>query len=85
MRIPVLRAMRGGCTGAWHASSPCDGDDVGSPAPHTTPTQVVPWDFTLVAVKQWIWKRSDDLVINYSVRGPTTKLKMPSIRPPDDA
>lgn len=24
--------------------------------------QVVPWDFSLAAVKQWIWKRSDDLV-----------------------
>lgn len=49
-------------------------------APHGL--QVVPWDFSLAAVKQWIWKRSDDLVLNYSVRDPATPLRLPKIRPP---
>ncbi|KAL4423890.1 hypothetical protein ABPG75_001191 [Micractinium tetrahymenae] len=41
----------------------------------------VPYDFSLAAVKQWIFKRSDDLVLHYSVRD-STPLKLPAIRPP---
>jgi WD repeat-containing protein 48 len=44
--------------------------------------QAVPWDFSLAAVRQWIWRRSDDLVIHYSVRDPRTPLRLPAIRPP---
>lgn len=42
----------------------------------------VPWDFSLAAVRQWIWRRSDDLVLHYSVREPGTPLRLPAIRPP---
>ncbi|KAI3432393.1 hypothetical protein D9Q98_003949 [Chlorella vulgaris] len=42
----------------------------------------VPWDFSLAAVRQWIWRRSDDLVLHYSVRDRTTPLKLPAIRRP---
>ncbi len=41
----------------------------------------VPYDFSLAAVKQWIFKRSDDLVLHYSV-GDNKPLKLPAIRPP---
>ncbi|KDD73147.1 hypothetical protein H632_c2485p1 [Helicosporidium sp. ATCC 50920] len=44
----------------------------------------VPWDFTLAAVRQWIWKNPEDLVINYSISGPETMLRMPSIKPPEE-
>jgi WD repeat-containing protein 48 len=42
----------------------------------------VPWDFSLAAVRQWIWRRSDDLVLHFSVRNHGTPLKLPAIRPP---
>lgn len=42
----------------------------------------VPYDFSLAAVKQWIFKRSDDLVLHYSLRDENTPLKLPAIRPP---
>ncbi len=42
----------------------------------------VPWDFSLAAVRQWIWRRSDDLVLHYSVRDERTPLRLPAIRPP---
>lgn len=42
----------------------------------------VPWDFSLAAVRQWIWRRSDDLVLHYSVRDHGTPLRLPAIRPP---
>ncbi len=42
----------------------------------------VPWDFTLAAVKQWMWKRPEDLKLEYSVREPVTPLKIPAIRAP---
>ncbi|PSC73533.1 WD repeat-containing 48 [Micractinium conductrix] len=42
----------------------------------------VPWDFSLAAVRQWIWRRSEDLVINYSVRDHRAPLKLPAIHPP---
>lgn len=43
---------------------------------------VVPWDFSLAAVKQWMWKRSDDLILHYSIRDASIPLKLPNIRPP---
>jgi WD repeat-containing protein 48 len=42
----------------------------------------VPWDFTLAAVKQWMWKRSEDLRLEYGIRQPGTELKPPTIKPP---
>ena len=42
----------------------------------------VPWDFSLAAVRQWIWRRSDDLLLQYSVRDPGAPLRLPAIRPP---
>jgi WD repeat-containing protein 48 len=42
----------------------------------------VPWDFTLAAVKQWMWKRPEDLKLEYAIREPGTQLKTPVIRPP---
>lgn len=42
----------------------------------------VPWDFSLAAVRQWIWRRSDDLVLHYSARDENTPLRLPAIRPP---
>ena len=41
----------------------------------------MPWDFSLAAVRQWMWKRSDDLVLHYSARDPRTPLRLPAIRP----
>lgn len=58
-----------------------------SPSPPRLPSstlQAVPWDFTLAAVRQWIWKNPEDLVINYSISGPETMLRMPSIKPPEE-
>ena len=43
----------------------------------------VPWDFTLAAVKQWMWKRPEDLKLEYAIREPgSAHLKTPIIRPP---
>lgn len=42
----------------------------------------VPWDFTLAAVKQWMWKRPEDLKLEYAIREPGSYLKTPIIRPP---
>ncbi|KAL6766306.1 hypothetical protein ACKKBG_A35490 [Auxenochlorella protothecoides x Auxenochlorella symbiontica] len=45
----------------------------------------VPWDFSLAAVRQWIWKRSDDLVVHYALQPRGTELVLPSIPlPPID-
>ena len=41
----------------------------------------VPWDFTLAAVKQWMWKRPEDLRLEYGIRV-EAGLKPPAIRPP---
>jgi WD repeat-containing protein 48 len=43
----------------------------------------VPWDFSLAAVRRWMWKRSEDLRLEFGVRSATTELKLPTIRPPD--
>ena len=42
----------------------------------------VPWDFTLAAVRQWMWKKSEDLRLEYSVRDSGMQVKIPFIRPP---
>lgn len=42
----------------------------------------VPWDFTLAAVRQWMWKRPEDLRLEYSVREPGSEVRIPVIRPP---
>lgn len=39
----------------------------------------VPYEFSLAAVKQWIWRRSDDLVLHYGLRD-NTPLKLPAIK-----
>lgn len=44
--------------------------------------QAVPWDFTLAAVRQWMWKRPEDLKLEYGVRQPGVELRPPVIRPP---
>ena len=44
---------------------------------------MVPWDFSLAAVKQWMWKRSDDLVLVYGVRDERTPLRLPTVRMPN--
>jgi len=45
---------------------------------------VVPWDFSLAAVKKWIWKRpaSEELRIEYSTRDPSSTMKLPKINLP---
>jgi WD repeat-containing protein 48 len=43
---------------------------------------VVPWDFTLAAVRQWMWKRPEDLKIEYSIRNFDEPLKVPTIKIP---
>ena len=70
------------------------GGSGGLPPPTTAATMVptavlitcgghtVPWDFSLAAVRQWMWKRSDDLVLHYSARDHRTPLRLPAIRPP---
>lgn len=42
----------------------------------------VPWDFTLAAVRQWMWKRSEDLKLEYGILKPGVPLQPPKIRPP---
>lgn len=42
----------------------------------------VPWDFTLAAVRQWMWKRSEDLKLEYGILKPGMRLQPPAIRPP---
>lgn len=42
----------------------------------------VPWEFSLAAVRQWMWKRSDDLVLNYNVLAPGSQLILPVISIP---
>lgn len=84
----AAEAMGGASSGAnVHQLHPV----VGGPGsePRQAPTllltcngHAVPYDFSLAAVKQWIFKRSDDLVLHYSVRGYDTPLKLPAIRPP---
>lgn len=44
---------------------------------------IVPWDFTLSAVKQWMWKRSEDLKLEFGVLEAGKELKLPVIRPPN--
>jgi len=44
--------------------------------------QTVPWDFTLAAVRQWMWKRPEDLRLEYGVRQRGTELRPPVIKPP---
>lgn len=44
---------------------------------------VVPWDFSLAAVRKYIWKRpaNEDLRIEYGLRDAAAPLKLPNIRP----
>lgn len=44
----------------------------------------VPWDFTLAAVKQWMWKRPEELRLEYGIRDKSTVLTVPTIRPPQN-
>jgi WD repeat-containing protein 48 len=66
---------------------PVGGSGGGAPLPPgavliTCAGHTVPWDFSLAAVRQWIWRRSDDLVLHYSVRDHATPLRLPAIQPP---
>jgi len=72
-----VKPMRGVGTGGGHSSSTRAGGNniLISCSGHT-----VPWDFSLAAVRQWIWRRSDDLVLHYSIRDLTAPLKLPAIR-----
>lgn len=36
----------------------------------TCPSQAVPYEMSLATVKKYIWKKSDDVVFAYSIRGP---------------
>jgi len=42
----------------------------------------VPWDFTLAAVRQWMWKRPEDLHIEYSFRSSSDSIVLPKIKIP---
>lgn len=42
----------------------------------------VPWDFSLAAVRQWVWKKPDDLRLEFGFKESGTKLRPPVIRPP---
>ena len=42
--------------------------------------QAVPYDFSLAAVRQYIWKRSDDPVLQYGRQNSNKPAPMPIIR-----
>ncbi len=42
----------------------------------------VPWDFTLAAVRQWMWKKPEDLHIEYSFRSSSDSIVLPKIKIP---
>ncbi|KAL6761193.1 WD40-repeat-containing domain protein [Haematococcus lacustris] len=44
---------------------------------------LVPYDLSLSSVKKFIWRRSDDVVLHYSVRNPSRPAPMPDIQPPE--
>ena len=44
--------------------------------------QAVYFDFTLSAVKKYIWRRSDDVVFNYRLYKPHRRAPLPLIKPP---
>ena len=44
--------------------------------------QAVYFDFTLSAVKKYIWRRSDDVVFNYRLYKPHRRASLPVIKPP---
>ncbi len=71
-----------GGAGGGGASAAADG----APAPAralliTCGGAAVPWDFTLAAARRWMWKRPEDLRLEYGVRG-GAPLRPPVIRPP---
>ena len=73
----------GGGGGGGGAADGAGGQQGQSPAILITcKGHTVPWDFSLAAVRQWIWRRSDDLVLHYSARDENTPLRLPAIRPP---
>lgn len=43
---------------------------------------LIPSDFTLAAVRQWMWKKPDDLRIEYSLADPNTSSVLPKIKIP---
>jgi len=45
---------------------------------------VIPWDFTLAAVRQWMWKRPEDLKIEYSIRHSNSDFRIPKIKIPNN-
>lgn len=53
-------------------------------AAHVFPAvlQAVYFDFTLSAVKKYIWRRSDDVVFNYRLYKPHRRAPPPLIKPP---
>lgn len=42
----------------------------------------VPHDLSLAAVRAFMWRRSDDLLLNYRVRRPDAPAPLPAIKPP---
>lgn len=43
--------------------------------------QAVPYDLSLAAVRQYIWKRSDDPVLHYGRQTPGRPAPMPTMKP----
>lgn len=43
----------------------------------------VPYNLTLAAVKKFIWRRSDDVIVHYRIQDPLRPAPMPTIKPPD--
>lgn len=73
--IRQLRPLTGG-------ASSVGGQEGSRPLLITCDGAAVPWDFTLAAVKQWMWKRPEDLRLEYGIRQVGTELRPPVIRPP---
>lgn len=43
----------------------------------------VPHNLTLAAVKKFIWRRSDDVIVHYRIQDSARPAPMPVIKPPD--
>lgn len=82
--VHQLHPVSGGGGGGGAGSEGGSGARQGQPPAIlvTCKGHTVPWDFSLAAVRQWIWRRSDDLVLHYSARDENTPLRLPAIRPP---
>ena len=44
--------------------------------------QAIPFDLSLAAIRTFLWRRSDCLVINFRVYNPSKPAALPTIKPP---